>query len=220
MDSAPDSRPGPKKVDGNAGSRLCVWRGLDSWRIEAAVVDFTLTGLVASGTQIGSEPIPYRLDYNLDASEHFATRKISVEVRGQGWQRSLDLRRDSRGRWTCRARSEGRVDLPAPGGQVAGLEGALDCDLGFSPLTNSPPILRSGLDRRAGAEDYLMAWVSVPDLSVHASQQRYEHVRRTAGGSVVRFVDRGLFKGFEAELELDQDGLVIRYPGLAERAGE
>jgi hypothetical protein len=36
---------------------------------------------------------------------------------------------------------------------------------------------------------------------------------------VVRFVDRGQFDGFTAELELDRDGLVVRYPGLAERAG-
>ena len=62
-----------------------------------------------------------------------------------------------------------------------------------------------------------MAWISVPDLGVVASAQRYEHVRADAEGSVVRFLDRGLFPGFEAELHLDGSGLVRVYPGLAER---
>jgi len=53
-----------------------------------------------------------------------------------------------------------------------------------------------------------------------SSAQRYEHVRRTAHGSVVRYVDRGLFDGFEAELELDADGLVVRYPELAMRVAD
>jgi hypothetical protein len=55
-----------------------------------------------------------------------------------------------------------------------------------------------------------MAWVSLPDLKVHRSEQRYEHL---APGRV-RFSS----DGFTADLELDADGLVITYPGLARRA--
>jgi hypothetical protein len=73
------------------------------------------------------------------------------------------------------------------------------------------PILRSGLATRAGAEDFLMSWIAVPELTVHPSPQRYEHVRE----GVVRFVS--LDSDFTAELELDADGLVLRYPQLGER---
>ena len=74
------------------------------------------------------------------------------------------------------------------------------------------PIRRSGLHERAGSEDFVMAWVSVPDLAIHASPQRYEHVRP----GVVRFVS--LDSDFTVELrQLDDDGLVARYPRLAER---
>jgi hypothetical protein len=34
---------------------------------------------------------------------------------------------------------------------------------------------------------------------------------------VVRYVDRGRFEGFTAELPFDADGLVLDYPGLARR---
>ena len=123
------------------------------------------------------------------------------QASGAGWRRSLTLEHDGRGRWT------------ADGERVADVDGALDCDLAFSPLTNLMPVRRSALHERAGSEDFVMAWVSVPDLRVHASPQRYEHVRP----GVVRYV--ALDGDFTAELELDEDGLVVRYPRLAERVG-
>ncbi|CAN5355707.1 hypothetical protein BH20ACT9_BH20ACT9_00290 [soil metagenome] len=95
------------------------------------------------------------------------------------------------------------------------MAGAVDCDLGYSPLTNLLPVRRHGLHERPGGADFVMAWVSVPDLGMHPSQQRYEHVRRQAGGATVRYV--GAHRGFTGDLELDEDGLVLVYPHLARR---
>ena len=201
-----------------ADRRFFIWRGLDEWYAEAASVELTADGLVATGTQIGSDPLPYRVDYRLDASEGFVTRSLEVTANGLGWSRRLELRHDGRGTWTCEARAHGDASLPAQRSDSSPLSGALDCDLGRSPLTNVMPIRRAGLHRRPGADDFLMAWVSVPDLSVVPSAQRYEHVRRGDDGSaVVRYVDRGSFAGFTADLELDPDGFVVVYPTLAER---
>jgi hypothetical protein len=197
-----------------------IWRGVEEWRAEATSVELAADGLVASGAQIGSDPVAYRLHYRLEAADGFVTRALDVTARGPGWRRELELRHDGQGAWTCEVRSDGALDLPDPGGDAAALAGALDCDLGFSPLTNLMPIRRLGLHRREGIDDFVMAWISVPDLSVVASAQRYEHVRRTGDGSIVRYVDRGLFEGFSAELELDADGFVVNYPGLAERVGD
>ncbi len=167
--------------------RLVVWRGLDEWRAEAAEVELHYGGLRARGTQIGRD---YRLEYELDATrDGYGTRRLHVVATGDGWRNELDLDRERMG-------------------------DALDCDLGLSPLTNAMPVLRHALHEHDGAEDFTMAWVSVPDLEVHMSDQRYEHVRP----GVVRFVDRGRFEGFTAEIEFDEDGLALLYPGLAERA--
>jgi hypothetical protein len=193
--------------------RLVIWEGVDAWRSEVATVELTADGVTASGTQVGVDPMPYRADYRLDARHGFVTARLEVVVHGTGWRRELELVHDGRGRWTCRTAASGEPELPAAGGDAPMLSGALDCDLGLCPLTNVMPIRRSGIDRRPGAVDLLMAWVSMPDLGVHASAQRYEHVRP----GVVRYVDRGTFDGFRAELELDADGLVASYPGLAKR---
>ncbi len=199
-------------------SRVVAWRGLDSWRSEVATFDLGPDGILAEGTQVAVDPVPYRLDYRLEAPEDFVTRRLTVRAVGSGWWRRLDLRHDGEGNWTAEAEAGGEgTDLPEPGGDMAAIVGARDCDLGLSPLTNLMPILRSGLNRRAGAEDFLMAWVSVPDLAVQASRQRYEHVRADPEGAVVRYVDRGLFPGFTADLRLDDSGVVLLYPELGER---
>jgi hypothetical protein len=83
-------------------------------------------------------------------------------------------------------------------------------DLGYSPVFNSLPVLENGVDE---IRDYVMAWVSVPDLEVRRSDQRYEPVRP----GVVRY--RGSHRPATPyfDLELDDDGLVLLYPTLAER---
>jgi uncharacterized protein len=106
---------------------------------------------------------------------------------------------------------DGALDLQVVGWRSARLEpGDADfVDLGFSPLTNTLPILRDGLQHGGGPRDYVMALVDVPSLEVSMSEQRYEPI----GPSAVRFRSGA----FEAVLELDVDGFVVRYPGLAER---
>ncbi|MGH9033239.1 MAG: putative glycolipid-binding domain-containing protein [Acidimicrobiia bacterium] len=200
--------------------QLILWNGLDEWRTEAAWIDLTADGVRATGTQVGADPIPYRVDYELDAPERFVTRRFEVRAGGTGWSRRVELTHDGDGGWRCVAEHEGHVDLPAPGGDAEILGEARDCDLGVSPLTNLMPVRRHALHEHAGAADFVMAWVSVPALEVFASGQRYEHVRRGKSAAVVRFVDRGRFAGFTAELELDPDGLVLVYPGLARRVVE
>jgi hypothetical protein len=181
--------------------RAVSFAGLEEWLAEHARIELGPDGLLATGVQLGAEPEPYRLDYDLDVPSGWITRRLEVEASGEGWRRSMVLERDAAGAWTVDGERDERLD------------GGLDCDLAFSPLTNVMPILRHGLHERAESRDFVMAWVSVPDLKVHRSPQRYEHVRP----GVVRYV--ALDGDFTAELELDADGLVVRYPRLAERVG-
>jgi hypothetical protein len=179
--------------------RSLTWRGVEEWLAEHARVELTGDGLLARGVQLGAAPQPYRLDYDLHVPHDWITRRLELEAAGDGWRRTLVLERDVAGAWTVDGQRDDRLD------------GALDCDLAFSPLTNVMPVLRHGLHERAASHDFVMAWVSVPDLQVHRSPQRYEHVRP----GVVRYV--ALDGDFTADLELDADGLVVRYPRLAER---
>jgi hypothetical protein len=84
-------------------------------------------------------------------------------------------------------------------------------DLGFSPLFNSLPVIRDGLLEAGPPRDYVMSWVDVPSLEVSRSEQRYEPL----GNGRVRFSAGD----FNSEIEFDAAGFVVRYPGIATRAG-
>ena len=184
----------------------------------AELVDVTLRGttLSASGLAIGTEPAPYRLEYQLVTAERYVTRRLAVETAGSGWRRALVLERAASGVWTCTSHSEGDLDRPEPGGDPALLAGTLDCDLGLSPLTNSMPVLRHRLHESGGAMDFLMAWVAVPELAVYPSQQRYTFVRREPRARIVRF--QSLDIDFTADIVFDEQGVVLDYPGIARLA--
>jgi hypothetical protein len=171
--------------------------------------------LSATGVAIGTDPMPYRLDYQLTTFDRYATARLVVRASGQGWRRGLELERAASGQWSSRSEAEGAPDLPAPGGDLAAVAGALDCDLALSPLTNSMPVLRHRLHEGGGPVDFLMAWVSVPDLGVHPSRQRYAFVRRDGQAGVVRF--ESLDSSFAADVTFDRHGVVLDYPGIARR---
>lgn len=205
----------PTRIVVRSVRRLLIWSGIDAWRAEAATIELERDFLCAEGTQLGAQPVAYRLDYRLEVGGDWITRRLHVRTLGGDWTRELDLRHDGQGSWTAQAAQEGGVQLPPPGGDVALLQGALDCDLGLCPVTNVMPVRRHELHVRPGQIDFLMAWVSVPDLGLYPSRQRYEHVGRRDDRLVVRYA--GEHRRFVGELELDHDGFVLLYPQLARR---
>ena len=58
-----------------------------------------------------------------------------------------------------------------------------------------------------------VAFIDGPALTVTRSRQRYDR----QGPGRVRYVDLGLSRGFEADLVVDDAGLVLRYEHLFER---
>jgi hypothetical protein len=190
-----------------------IWAGVEEWLTESAAVELESDGLSAKGTQLGAEPAPFRVDYRLEAPD-FVTRQLELTSIADGWRRHLTLRHDGEGSWNADVDDEGDVPGGPWDGSLPDLSEALDIDIQNSPLTNTMPILRHGFHRE-GSADLLMAFVTTPSLRVEASPQRYEHVRATEDGSVVRYISRD--GDFTAELELDADGLLRFYPRLARR---
>lgn len=182
-------------------TKLVSWRGPDPERVDAAAYRLGEDSLSAHGTSVTAE---YTMAFRLTTGPGWVTRELAVETRGDGWSRSLRLRRSHGGEWET------------DDGPVADVAGALDCDLGLCLVTNSTPLLRHDLigaahRGEAASFDFVMAWVSVPDLEVHRSAQRY-----TAGdpidegGATVGFTS----ERFRTTLEVDADGVVVNYPGL------
>ncbi|HEY7437906.1 MAG TPA: putative glycolipid-binding domain-containing protein [Acidimicrobiia bacterium] len=192
-------------------TRVAVWLKDEPAGCEFAEIALGPDRLTGRGVAIGSSPIPYRLDYVLETGADFVTTLLDVSSRGAGWSRRLILRSNGAGAWTIDAVDEGIPDLPPLGGDPAALAGALDCDLGLSPVTNLMPILRHGLLSGVGRTELTAAWVSVPDLRVQPDGQRYTSV----GENLIRY--DALDGSFSATITVDDDGLVVDYPGIARR---
>ena len=137
-------------------------------------------------------------------------------MEADGWTRRLELRRSGSGLWTADARQTGDLALPEAGGDLGLFGEALDPDLELSPLFNTIPVLRHSLHAGGVADDLLMVWISVPDLALHPSPQRYTYLERRAKDErVIRFEAVG--GDFVADIVFDSDGLVVDYPGISTR---
>ena len=196
---------------------LC-WQRVDSTGIEHVLFD-DRSGLYARGTIVGTDPLAYSGSYELLADQEWASARLTINVEGAGWLRSLKLERAA-GRWHATAGEQGDLDaaLMHEGqarAQLPGVENpdrlvtALDVDLGYSPLTNTLPIRRLGLRAAATGtqQTVAVAWVLVPSLVVVPAQQTYTVV----GLGTIRYSSGD----FSAELTVDGDGFVTHYPGLA-----
>lgn len=188
-----------------------------AWAIEDGrgtdTADVTIDGdrLVAVGRATNDDPEPYELGYDVRTGSRFVTEELVVELTQAGNVRRLRLTRSSTGAWDADLNGE-PVALPDLGG-------ALDCDLGRCPTTNSMPVLRERLLERDEPVDFVMALVEVPALVVRRSRQRYVPVgTRDDRSRLIRFVS--LDSEFRSELTFDADGLVIDYPQLGRRKRE
>ncbi|MFU8854538.1 putative glycolipid-binding domain-containing protein [Micromonospora sp. SL1-18] len=196
------------------------WSRTDTAGSEHVVFD-DRQGLLARGVVLAVDPIPYTCRYHLTVGADWCANLLEAEVEGAGWTRSVRLERAGDG-WRVRTGEEGDLDaaLRAAGHQPAGLPGtdepdrlaaALDVDLSGSPLFNTLPVRRIGLGRTPAdhARQVSVAWVLLPGLAVLPADQVYTSL----GPGRVRFAS----DTFAADLDIDPNGFVVRYPGLAER---
>ncbi len=192
-------------------SRDLVWQRSTEPGFEHVLVD-DRDGLRARGTMIAAEPRPYTLRYSAITDRAWATTTVEVETEGAGWRRRVRLEHKADG-WRVTASEQGAFDRSLPGIELPEtLDPAVDVDLGYSPLFNSLPVRRRALlAQPAGtAERYTMAFIAVPSLVVAPSEQTYT----VLGEGRIRFTSGT----FTAELQVDADGYVTHYPGLATRA--
>jgi hypothetical protein len=193
------------------GSRSLFWSRVDVPGCDYALVD-DARGLHARGAALAIDPVPYTCRYELVTDPAWVTTRLAVTVEGAGWLREVRLEHGAAG-WRVTTSERGSLGSGLPGIEDPGrLADAVDVDLGGAPLPNTLPVRRLRLlEAPPGTEHRLtMAWVRVPSLEVFPSAQTYTVV----GPGQVRFDDGS----FSAVLELDEDGYVTHYPGLAKRS--
>ena len=165
-------------------------------------------GIIADGVILGlRDQEPFRVHYEIHCTPHWRLRAVHVSVLS-GPSRSLHFFTDGAGAWT----SEGGEKIPS-------LQGCLDVDISGTPFTNTLPIRRLALQTGSTAT-LAMAYIAIPQMQVQVTEQRYTCLEATPSRGRYRFesLNQGV-SSFTAELPVDQDGLVLDYPGLFRRVG-
>jgi hypothetical protein len=169
--------------------------GREDARIEQAADGWRVVGDV----EVEEAGAKARLHYRIGCDPLWRTRTALVEGEAGGRSIRFALAADGAGRWT-------RDGAPSPH-----LAGALDIDLGFTPATNTLPIRRLALAVGTSAP-VQSAWLRFPELRLEPLHQTYTRQAER----VFRY--RALVDGapFEAQLDTDRFGRVVRYQGLWE----
>ncbi len=175
------------------------WRRTDVEGFERLELVVGPDGVMARSTVICLEAGGFRLDHLWRLDGDWRAQSVKVE------------------RWNAHGHGVLRLERAGTGWRVDGaprpdLNGAEEPDLSVTPFCNTFPIRRTPAD--AGASLTLdTAFVDGPALTVARSRQRYDR----QGPGRVRYVDLGLSQGFEADLVVDETGLVLHYEHLFER---
>lgn len=178
------------------------WATEEGNGLEYLAIRHTAQGVVAEGVVVGPDSgdlyqgSPFGCRYAIHCDARWRVRQVEASVAGGA---RLLLRADGAGRW----RGPDGAPLPA-------LDGCTDVDLACSAFTNTLPIRRLGEALRERRE-ILVAYVTLPGAGVTPSRQAYTLL----GEGRYRF--ESLSDPFQADIETDADGLVVRYPGLFRR---
>ena len=122
-----------------------------------------------------------------------------AEITLVGRKQAFRLTADGEGNW-----------FDAAGEPLPELLGAIDIDLSASPFTNTLPIRRCNL-ALGESVDIATAYVAFPELTLTADPQRYTRI----GEQRYRYESRDT--DFTREIDVDEAGLVVNYPGLFRR---
>ncbi|MFD5214493.1 putative glycolipid-binding domain-containing protein [Microbacterium sp. NPDC058345] len=170
-----------------------VWNGIESRTQETCEIGTDESGVrVQSVIRRGG----ILCSYTLHATQGWTFAGITVRV----GERVLDVRRTADG-WEIAGRR--RDDLRE----------AHEVDISASPLSNTLPIRRLRLAVGESA-DIITAYIRVPELDVVADPQRYTRL------SEYEYLYESRDSGFRRTLTVDDEGLVVDYPGLFARAAQ
>lgn len=190
--------------DGAGTLRAALWQPAGRRWLDHCLLHGTRSGWSLEGTITGLlDDAPLRIAYRVSTDRFWQVGMIGVTLWQNGDQRSLRINRGPDGVWT---------DLLTGQPLDGGLAACEEIDLAFTPATNTIPIRRLDLAIGEGRE-LEVAYVTFPALTVEPLRQRYTRLDRRR----YRYESGPTLSAFSAEIDVDEDGLVVAYPGAWQR---
>jgi hypothetical protein len=180
---------------------VAAWRhvtareGFEVASFERAADGWLVTGMTAAVEGVAA----WAVRYEIAVSSDWLTRSAHIVNVSEGGESRVTLTHDGRGNWLVNGSA--RPDL----------DGCLDVDIESSAMTNTFPVHR--LSHRAGARQAApAAYVRAAALAVERLELHYTPLDERH-----RFRYEAPAFEFTAELSYDATGLILAYPGIAQR---
>lgn len=181
--------------------RNIIWKGLQDESTENCIVHFQAHRILVRSCMVGiAEGKPFKVDYRLSLDHAWRTLNLDIVMQTNNTFVSRQYTGNGRGHWYLN-------NAPVPE-----LEGCIDTDIVFTPLTNTLPIRRLNL-KPGEREQIRVLYVDVPAQEIRPAVQYYTRLSQN------RYLFENADGSFTAEIETDDDGWVTHYPRLFEMLG-
>lgn len=173
-----------------------LWTGREYHSLENCLLRDRAGGYEITSSVVGSyQGVFYNVMYVVYTDAHWQTTFFQVRTVLGDKQKIITYRNDGRGNWE-------QYGVPVPQ-----FSGCIDIDISLTPFTNTLPIRRLQLPV-GGGQLIKVLYLDVLAGEVKPVQQQY----RRLSANTWRYQD--VPNDFDAVIEVDDDGLVMDYPGL------
>jgi hypothetical protein len=175
------------------------WQDWSGQGLEHLVLAESADEVIAEAAILAtSGEVDFAARYRITCDASWRVRK--AEIAQVGSDHRIELMSDGTGNW-----------VDGSGGALPQLAGAIDIDISITPFTNTLPIRRLKLQAGQSAE-ILAVYLQLPAFSITTDRQRYTCLE--AGR---RYRYESVDSDFTRDVEVDEHGLVVTYPGLFRR---
>ncbi len=175
------------------------WRLIPGAGLEHLHVNSCENNIIASSVVIGEiGEHQFAVRYTIVCAPDWTVRSFTIEnTEGN----SLSLNSDGEGSW-----------FNQNGDRISAFSGTIDIDLAGTPFTNTLPIRRMEKHKPGHHQRYKILYVPFDTLQPRVDRQQYSCLIPYR-----KYRYEALGRDFVAELEVDDNGVVIDYPELFTR---
>jgi hypothetical protein len=180
---------------------IALWKGIEYDSLEHCMVQEIATGAEINAVIVGrSSNIIYRVEYRFRTNHDWQVLHAEIKTHLNDAEQHIVLSTDGVGDWMMN------------GGMAPEFAGCTDIDIALTPFTNTLPIKRLKLAVAKEAEVQVVYFDMLEGI-VKPVQQRYTRVTEHS------YHYENIPNDFEADIRIDDHGLVVDYPGLFQRIG-
>lgn len=173
-----------------------IWTGPEYHSLENCDINATDTGTEIKSVVIGNyERQSFKVEYFIKVNPNWETLFFDLKCQLGQWKQQLAFESDGAGKWYFENNLQTEFN------------GCVDIDIPVTPFTNTLPIRRLQL-KTGDCSTIKVLYLDILNHSIRPVEQRYTRI------SEYEYKYEDVPPGFDATVQVDDDGLVVEYPPL------